>query len=443
MQGSYAQELAACHDELAALEARVASWYRTLAVDMMPELRTDGQREAIAVLDIEMDNYRELISRCLTTGRGDDALVITAALCEYWFLTGFWVEGAAWIDAALAASTSDVGIEHALAMVQRARVGGTYATMSERGLQLRTAIEIAERHGRPDVAREAQTWLGLARARAGDFLGSWQDLSAVVSDAATNPWAAANARMLLGMGLAMLGQLEQGRNECHRAAQSFRELGDELNAANVLKNIGLVVHRHGAGEQARADLEAAMAAAGDVMPALTAHARYALLMIDLDAGRTTGDDVERELHAIRSDLLRVGDLSHLSGCNRALASLQVASGDFGGALELLREPVHALVDHDEQELGLVLLDIADCYLTLGRRSDVQNLAAAAKALATGTGYAWDRSQYDRLAALTGDASSPVTGDRHRVIELGVLTALDGFDATTPVTPITARPIAFK
>jgi predicted ATPase/DNA-binding SARP family transcriptional activator len=443
VQGAYAHELAAWHHESAALEARVASWYRTLALDLMAELRGGSQREAIALLDIEMDNYRELISRCLATDRGDDALVITTALSEYWFFTGFWVEGAAWIDAALSASTADVGMEHALAMVQRARVGGTYATMSDRGLQLRTAIEIAERHGRTDVAREAQAWLGLARARAGDFVGSWEDLSAVVSDAATYPWAAANARMFLGMGLAMLGQLEQGRHECHEAARSFHELGDELNAANVLKNIGLVLSRHGAHEPARDDLVAALDGAGDVMPVLTAHARYALLMIDLDAGRTTGEDVEGELYGIRSDLRRVGDLSHLSGCNRALASLHVARGDVAGALELLREPVHALVDHDEQELALVLLDIADCYLTLGRRSGVQNLAAAAKALATGTGYAWDRAQYDRLAALTGDASSPVVGDRDRTIDVGVLTALGGVDTTAPVTPITARPVAFK
>ena len=241
----------------------------------------------------------------------------------------------------------------------------------------------------------------------------------------------------------MLGQLEHGRHECHEAARSFHELGDELNAANVLKNIGLVLSRHGAHEQARDDLQASLDGAGDVMPVLTAHARYALLMIDLDAGRTTREDVEGELYGIRSDLRRVGDLSHLSGCNRALASLQIARDDVAGALELLREPVRALVDHDEQELGLVLLDIADCSLTLGRRADVQILAAAARALATGTGYAWDRAQYDRLAALGADPMSPVVGDRDRTIELGVLTALGGVEATAPVTPITARPVAFN
>jgi predicted ATPase/DNA-binding SARP family transcriptional activator len=440
VQACYAAEISARNGERAALDERLGSWYRSLAVELMPDLRAAGQRDAIAVLDVEMGNYRELLSRLPVTGRADDALTMAAALGEYWFLRGYWVEGAALIDAALSASAGDMGLEHALAMVQRARVCGTYAGTAARAAEMEWAMAIADRHGRPDIAREAQTWLGLARVRSGRFVEGAADLSAVVSDAARHPWAAANARMLLGMGMAMLGHGEQGRAECHRAARSFDDLGDRLNAANVLKNIGLVLHRHGDRHLAREDLQAALDAAGSLMPVLSAHARHGLAMIDVDTGRRTDEELEAELDAIRTELRRVGDVSHLSGCQRALASLRVARGDTAAALDLLREHVETLVDHDEQELGLVLLDIADGYCGLGRRSDVRQLLAAAELLATGTGYAWARAQYARLAALKEVVGAgPAAGeDRAQVIELGVRAALDSAVSGTSSTGQGAR-----
>jgi predicted ATPase/DNA-binding SARP family transcriptional activator len=431
VQSCYANEISTRNGEPAALEERLESWYRSLAVELMPTLRSAGQRDAIAVLDVEMRNYRELISRLVATGRGDDAVTIAGALGEYWFLKGYWVEGAALIDSTLAAPHRDLDLDRAIAMVQRARVCGTYAGTAARAADLEAAIEIAERHDRPDVAREAQTWLGLAHARAGRFVEGVAVLSAVVGDATCHPWPAANARMLLGMGLATVGQAEQGRAECHRAARSFDDLGDRLNAANVLKNIGLVLHRHGCRVQAREDLEAALDHAGTLMPVLSAHVRYGLAMIEVEAGLNTDDDLERELHAIRSDLRRIGDLSHLSGCQRALAALHVARGDDAGALDLLRDDVELLVDHDEQELGLVLLDVADRYLALGHERDVAALGAAAELLATGTGYAWVRAEFARLASLKDAVGAwPTTGQaRDRVIALGVRVALEGASGT--------------
>ena len=174
------------------------------------------------------------------------------------------------------------------------------------------------------------------------------------------------------------------------------------------------------------DLEAALDSAGTLMPVLSAHARYGLAMIEVEAGRRSDDDLEIELDAIRSELRRVGDLSHLSGCQRALAALAVGRGDTAAALDLLREHVELLVDHDEQELGLVLLDIADRYLALGRQSDVAALGAATELLATGTGYAFDRAQFARLAALKGAVGRVAVREqaRDRVIAFGVRVALD-------------------
>lgn len=431
VQSCYAAELAGRHDEPAALDGRLEAWYRTLAVELMPALRSEGQREAIAVLDVEMGNYRDLIGRLLATSRGHDALTIAAALGEYWFFTGYWVEGSTLIETALTAAGDEAGLCRAIGLVQRARSCGTYAGVSASYADLRSAIDIATEHGRSDVAREAQAWLGLACGRAGRYEECWTELSAVVADTA-QPWAGAHARMLLGMGAVMLGQADFGRGECHRAARTFRELGDELNAANALKNVGLMLHRHGDRAAARDDLAAALDSAGDVMPVLSAHARYALAMLDLEAGQDTS--VEEKVDAIRSDLRRVGDLSHLSACHRALASLQVARGNQSAALELLREAVPGLVDHDDQELGLVLLDIADRYLAQGHDRDLPVLAAAVERLASGTGYAWDDQQYARLAALIDRVGGrpDVGAERERVIELGVCAALEGAPGADPV-----------
>jgi len=112
----------------------------------------------------------------------------------------------------------------------------------------------------------------------------------------------------------------------------------------------------------------------------------------------------------------------------------VARGDQSAALELLRESVPGLAGHDEQELGLVLLGIADRYVALGHDHNLPALAAAAGVLATGTGYAWDADQYARLAALTARIGARPDGaaERERVIEVGVAAALEGTE--TGVTP---------
>ena len=70
VQACYATEMSARHGEQAVLDERLGTWYRTLAVELMPDLRTAGQRDAIAKLDVEMGNYRELISRLLADRSG-------------------------------------------------------------------------------------------------------------------------------------------------------------------------------------------------------------------------------------------------------------------------------------------------------------------------------------------------------------------------------------
>ncbi len=347
---------------------------------------------------------------------------LAGGLGEFCFLQGYWVEGAGWLDDALAAAP-EPSLARAAALIGRARAGGTYARLGGQDERLAEAVELAEAHARADLAQEARLWRALARLRAGGGVEDVLTIAGLAEDARF-PWVAALARSLTGLGAVMLGQLDAGREMVHDAADQFRALGDELAAADAHKNLGLMLQRHGDAGEARRELHEAGLLAGTGAPALVAQARYARAATEVDDGRRDAEVVE-ELRAVRVDLRRVGDTTCLGGCNRLLAGLADTEDE---ALALLRDVLPRLGADDEHELGLALVEVADRYLDAGRVEDAALLAAAATELRSGTGYGWNRAQRAHLAALTeatapARAGLPPEPDRARLVRRAVRVAM--------------------
>jgi predicted ATPase len=103
----YAAERAAELPELRlAAERRHRAWVRALVEEADPLLRTAGQLPWIARLETELDNIRAALDRALTAGDEPDATAIALAMCWFWWLRNYRVEGAAWADRILRLSAA-------------------------------------------------------------------------------------------------------------------------------------------------------------------------------------------------------------------------------------------------------------------------------------------------------------------------------------------------
>ncbi|MFJ8635196.1 AfsR/SARP family transcriptional regulator [Streptomyces sp. NPDC093568] len=95
----YAVERAAELPELRlAAERRHRAWVRALVEEADPLLRSAGQLPWIARLETELDNIRAALDRALTAREEPDATAIALAMCWFWWLRNYRVEGAAWVD---------------------------------------------------------------------------------------------------------------------------------------------------------------------------------------------------------------------------------------------------------------------------------------------------------------------------------------------------------
>ncbi|WP_410092219.1 ATP-binding protein [Streptomyces sp. uw30] len=111
----YAVERAAEVPELRlAAEHRHRAWVRALVEEADPLLRSAGQLPWVSRLETELDNIRAALDRALSAGDEADATAIALAMCWFWWLRNYRVEGAAWTDRILrlctALDTRDAGL---------------------------------------------------------------------------------------------------------------------------------------------------------------------------------------------------------------------------------------------------------------------------------------------------------------------------------------------
>jgi len=390
LQASLARELLDKGGRAAQFSGIVDAYYVNLAVTLAPSLRGPKQRETIAFINSEIGNIRHILDRSVRPLSPHQALTLAGSLGEYWFLTTQWAEGTRHIDAALARSAAERSVARATALSFRHRAGGSWSSVLHSERQMREAIAIAQELGREDIVNEVVAFAGLAQMSRGEVADGWSVVNRVARSQDSTPWAAAQARMLLGMASAFVGDLDRARDYCLTAVNAMLALGDELNAAIALKNLGMMLQRHGDG--ARPYLEQAIQMAGGLMPGVEAQARCALAEIDALEGVVDED----ELAVLRSQLRKLGDLSGLTRANRVLAGALMTRGELDAALHTLQDSVMHLADHEEQALGLVLLDIAEIKRRQHCDSDANVLLDAATSLASGTGYGWGAKDRARI-----------------------------------------------
>ena len=245
------QKLAASDVEATSTRDAHLAYFVEFAERAEPDLEGHGLEDALARLDVELDNIRAAFGWADLAGAGEDALRIAGALPLFWLVRSHFAEATARIDAALAAG-GDPALR-AKALVGAALIA-TYQLDLDRTLEYaREALEIARELDDDRVAARALNWLA-AVALFADSPSARPQIEEVVALAARvqDQWYMAQSTLLLGELEAQRDRPDTAIRTLARAAEIAKRNGDLLNEREA-HFFGSVAHLYvGRLEPARA-----------------------------------------------------------------------------------------------------------------------------------------------------------------------------------------------
>ena len=232
----YAAERAMAAHELDGLRRRHADYYLALAERAEPELRGARQREWFVRLLADEGNFRAAMTWTLELGEFDLGLRLAGALWMFWRWAGMFVEGRAWLEAALAggaAAALPVRLKGLWGAGWLAYHQGDYRRTGELGARMLNELGEA----REDVQRRnALTLVGNAALAGGRVTEAIEALGEAVAITQGPDLTWHHATSLLNLGTAQMraGQVAAARELFDRAQAMYEALGDQHFLARTL-----------------------------------------------------------------------------------------------------------------------------------------------------------------------------------------------------------------
>lgn len=298
----YAQERL----EKSGLQATVWGHYRDhflkVAAEGEQALRGSEQAQALIRLEQAKDNLRTVLARCLEQGEGEKALRLSGLLWRFWYLRGYYAEGADWLDKALAAAH-----EPSDSLLLKALTG---------------AGNIAYIAARPAQARACYTrCLEIQQARRDErgINAAMSSLANVMMTEGDYPNARALFERLLGV---------------------FREMKGEQDIARTLGNLALAY----AGEK-------------DYAQALPLHRESVAVFRHIKDGH----DLTHSLNLLASTLLSHGDLSEAEACLQESLTLSLALESRADLMQCLSLLIDLIIQQKKWDQAAVLLGVESAF----------------------------------------------------------------------------------
>ena len=225
-----------------ATELRCAGYYRARCAQSALEGRY-RLLDWLAWADLEIDNIRAVLRRCLNRGDAAVGLQLAASLGWYW-ITRATTEGIRWLDEFLAvAATADAGPQVlGWAHFMRGFLAVLKADPAAAGPPLHAAVAVARQTGQRELLSEALPMAAVAANMAGDraaarrLLGEADAAAASLGRAYPSGLIAVlQARALDGFFSADLGAV---RAAAGQATDLARETGDRYALQIMLLNLG-------------------------------------------------------------------------------------------------------------------------------------------------------------------------------------------------------------
>jgi non-specific serine/threonine protein kinase len=300
------EQLEAC-GEADTSRYRLAAWCVDLAAQSYEEVREPGQRQWLARLEAEHDNFRASLSWALERGEAETAQRLTGDLARFWWFRGHLAEGRRW---------------------------------AERALRIDDHTPVA-------VRAKALGAVGLLASAQGDYARGVETLTESVLLCRALRDQLQSAVMLWRLGMAV-----EGQGDHDRATELLEESFALLSALDERFWAALVHHSLGVVAFEQNDVARAAACFDEALQAFRAfdnpwYTSVALVSLGMIA-RARGDYAKAAASYAESLTLRwerVGDKMGIVGSLRGLASIAALTGHFEraarlyGAAEALRESV--------------------------------------------------------------------------------------------------------
>ncbi len=201
-----------------------AQYFLAMAEEAEPELTGSEQVEWMERLEAEHDNMRTALSRSLEGEDPELTLGLAGALSHFWYLRGYWSEGRAWLEEALAGNTEAPAPARAKALWGLARLA-------------------VEQDDYGQVETSAQEALVLYRG-LGDDKGI------------------ADSLVALGFASWLRGDLERAEASFEEGLKAARQSKDDWSIARALNGFSIVASDLGEYERAEALQEESLALGG-------------------------------------------------------------------------------------------------------------------------------------------------------------------------------------
>lgn len=192
-------------------------------------------------IDLEIDNVRAVLQRCLNSGDVQRGITLTSSLMYYW-ITRATTEGVQWLDAFLS-SADGTAPAHGGAYFIRGFLGVLQSDPESAGPALERAVELARSSGPVPLLSRSLAMASIAAMMGGDHASSRQllDQAEVATTRLENDVSAMlmllQARSLDGL---FEGDLDTVRSASAQGARLSRTVGDLYSLEMMLINQGMV-----------------------------------------------------------------------------------------------------------------------------------------------------------------------------------------------------------
>jgi predicted ATPase/DNA-binding CsgD family transcriptional regulator/DNA-binding XRE family transcriptional regulator len=402
---AYALDRSTEPTEAAAVGARHAAYYLTVAERAAPVLKGPEQVDCLDRLEQERGNIRAALGWWVEHGEAAPALRLVGALGWFWAMRGHLVEGRSWMARALALAGDADPAARASALARATLLAWMQGDLDAARTAGAEAVETARRARDAPVLVDALLALGPALydrgQRADAELLFAEGLSA--ARAAGYRWGTALA--LFWSAVAALGRADPAAARVHleESLALSRALGDPRGAAFALSYLGTLARRRGDLSEAEALFAESLTLRRAVGPRRgVVHELNNLGLV----ARARGEHVRA--HALHCEALalagEIGDRPTVVFTLEAFAGLAAASARPAHALRLA-----AAAAALRTEMGLRNPPEREEELRAWLRPARRALGPARSAAAWAEGQAMDAEAAVARAASSAPASQPAAG----------------------------------
>ena len=245
----YAREKLVESGSIAAIQRRHALFYLGFAEAIEPAINTVGRAACLAQLDREHDNLRSALSWAIRD-EPETALRVSGSLWWFWFHQGYWREGRAWLEQALASTAGQaVPAPHrAKALLGSGVLAWAQGDRSAARARLEESVDVWRSLDDERSLAEAMHFLAIEMMAQGDA-GAARSLAASSVDMFRRD---GRDRFGLAVTLATVGIAEMtledygaARRALEESAAISRDIRDNWALALPLRNLGIVAFRQG------------------------------------------------------------------------------------------------------------------------------------------------------------------------------------------------------